>query len=42
MSVLTQIIRMLTTAGPEIRDSKLRWRPRQDRTDVTQPPDHQE
>ena len=42
MSVLTQIIRMLTTAVPEIRDSKLRWRPRQDRTDVTQPPDHQE
>ena len=42
MSVLTQIVRMLTAIVPEIRDSKLRWRPRRERPDANPPPDHLE
>ena len=42
MSVLTQIVRMLTVVVPAIRDSKLRWRPRRERPDANPPPDHHE
>ena len=42
MAVITQIIRMLTKAVPEVRDSKTRWRPRRAKPDLEPPPDHNE
>ena len=42
MSLLTQIIRMLTVIVPQIRDSKHRWRPRREEADTAPPPNHHE
>ena len=40
MSVFTQIIRMHTTAVPDVRSSKTRWRARRETPDAEPPLDH--
>ena len=46
LSVFTQIVRMLTAAVPEIRNSKSGWRPKRSRSNrqpnADPPPDHHE